>query len=516
MFEAELLQDRVDLVEDAWESTLGLAEAQTAGRQGDAGVSDLAGAGESGLIGMHDAVFGEDGVHRGFLVRRDVGNDEVRVRGDDEREAQRGGDLGEAGAILRTVFTIDDAAHVDVNAAVELAVALLVPAHVVFDGVKAERLGRGSLDARKAAHDFGAEAVEAHRLHGVFEAGVFALGAVAVVTLGGDDGFDGIDDIRTLRVKQRLAEEGSRVELAVAHAKAAADGDGVAFDFAIHDVRHEADVLRVDVRVIEGLDGHADLEFTREVKFAVDGIVAFDCFRLLADGGIDLGVLDPIRIDLFAVEPDVGIGGGAPEEALADLFGEFLRVGMHGVLDRRGRAHGVAHDIAAGAHRREAAVADIADDFLHAAFEHAVELDALAVGEAHVAHRFGAKGVVDHPLLGGDAAAGHFAADHEAPGLVLLFLGKLGTQVAVILLVGAVVLHEDVAVLRDARGAGISEKLGKLATEAGGGEFDVFDGGFAHKRRFWGAARVPQNEAKARLAGQFGRNAACGAIRARF
>ena len=126
-------------------------------------------------------------------------------------------------------------------------------------------------------------------------------------------------------------------------------------------------------------------------------------------------------------------------------------------------------------------MADVADDFLHAAFEHAVELDALAVREAHVAHGFGAKGIVDHPLLGGDASAGHFAADHKAPGLFLLLFGKLGTQVAVILLVGAVVLHEDVAVLRDARGAGISEKLGKLATEAGGGEFDIFDGGFGHR-----------------------------------
>jgi hypothetical protein len=43
-----------------------------------------------------------------------------------------------------------------------------------------------------------------------------------------------------------------------------------------------------------------------------------------------------------------------------------------------------------------------------------------------------------------------------------------------------VVLHEDVAVLRDAGGAGVSEKLGELATEAGGGELDVFDGGFGH------------------------------------
>jgi hypothetical protein len=130
---------------------------------------------------------------------------------------------------------------------------------------------------------------------------------------------------------------------------------------------------------------------------------------------------------------------------------------MHGVLDRSGGAHGVAHDIAAGTHGAETAVADVVDDFFHAAFEHAVELDALAVGEAHVAEGLGAKVVVDHPLLGGDASAGHLAADHEAPGLFELGLGALGAHIAVILLVGAVVLDEDVAVLRDVRGAGVSE-----------------------------------------------------------
>jgi hypothetical protein len=189
----------------------------------------------------------------------------------------------------------------------------------------------------------------------------------------------------------------------------------------------------------------------------VDGIIAFGSLGGLTDGWIDLGVFDPLGIDLFTVEPDVGIGSGAPEEALADLFRELLGVGMDGVFYRRGGAHGVAHDIAAGTHGAEAALADIVDDFFQAAFEHAVELDALAVGQAHVAAGFRAKIVVDEPLRGGDAAAGHLAADHEAPGFFELGLGALGAHVAVVLLVGAVVLEENVRVLRDVWGAGVSE-----------------------------------------------------------
>jgi hypothetical protein len=59
------------------------------------------------------------------------------------------------------------------------------------------------------------------------------------------------------------------------------------------------------------------------------------------------------------------------------------------------------------------------------------------------------------------------------------------------------VLHEDIAVLRDAGGAGISEKLGELATEAGGGQLDIFDGGFGHRNGGEKGARVADSGGKA-------------------
>ena len=140
---------------------------------------------------------------------------------------------------------------------------------------------------------------------------------------------------------------------------------------------------------------------------------------------------------------------------------------MYGVLDRCRWAHGVAHHIAAGTHGAKTAVADIGNDFFQAAFKHAVELNSLAVGQTHVAKGLLAKVVMDEPLLGCDTAAGHLAADHETPGFVELGLGAFGADIAVILLVGAVVFEQDVGVLRDVRGAGISELLGQMATEAG-------------------------------------------------
>lgn len=441
-YHAKFTEDRVDLVHDAWEGAFGLTEAQTAGRQGDASVGDFAGTGH--VITVDDAVLGEDGIDLGFVGGIDVGEDQIGVRRDDDRAFHGLGYLTEAGSILRLAISIGDAAHADKDGAVELAVTLLVPTEGVFDAVEFQFFGWEGFDAGQAADDFGAEAVDAHGLHGVLHACVFALGAVAMITLGGDDGLSGINDVGALHIKEWLAEEGPRAELAMAHAESATDGDGVAFDFTIYDMWHKAAVLGVKIDVVAGLDSYGDLEFTREINLTIDGIFTFRGCGGGADIRIHLRVLDPLRVDLFAIKPHVGISGGAPEEALADFFRELLSVGVDGVLDRCRRAHGIADDIAAGTHGAKAAMADVVDDFFEAAFEHAMELDALTIGQAHVAHGLGAKLVMDEPLFGADSPAGHFAADHEAPSLVELGFIALGSLIAVVLLITAMKFEQHV------------------------------------------------------------------------
>ncbi len=107
-----------------------------------------------------------------------------------------------------------------------------------------------------------------------------------------------------------------------------------------------------------------------------------------------------------------------------------------------------------------------------------MELDTLAVGEAHVSKCLGAKIIVNEPLFCTDAAARHFAPDHETPRFLELRLRALGADVAVILLIRAMVLKEDIRVVRDVRGASICKQFSELATEAFRGDFDLFDGGF--------------------------------------
>ena len=280
-----------------------------------------------------------------------------------------------------------------------------------------------------------------------------------MIPLGGDDRFDGVHSVGTMNVEQRPGEEGASGQVAMVHAKATTDKEGVAFDLSVHDVRGESDVLGEDVGVIAGGNGDTDLEFPRQVKLTVDGVVTFGGLGDGAHGRIDLGVLDPLRVDFFAVEPDVRISGGAPEEALGDFFGEAWGVLVGGVFNGASRAHGVADDVSAGAHGGETTVADIVDDFFESAFEHAMQLNALTIGEAHVAHGFFTEVIVDEPLLRGDASTGHFRADHEAPGFFLFGFDEGRALVAIILLIGAVVLEQNVHVLRDVRSAGVSKKF---------------------------------------------------------
>ena len=254
------------------------------------------------------------------------------------------------------------------------------------------------------------------------------------------------------------------------HAKTAADGDGVAFHFAIDEVRHKSEVLREDVDVILGLDGDTDFEFAGEVKLPVNRV--FSAFFVHGDGlcpdvRIDLR-LSPVEIDFLAIKPDIRVGGGLPEEALAEFLREELGIGAGGILDWSGGGHGIAHHVAAGSHGGQAAAADAGDDCFEVAFEHAVELDSLTVSKADGAFGKHAQIVMDEPLAGGDAAARHFGADHEGPCFVLLFLGQGGTFIAVVLLIGAVKFEKHVFGIPDMGQGGVGEVFGDDTPEAQG------------------------------------------------
>ena len=111
VFEAEVAEGGVDGIHETREGAFGLAEGEAAGGEGDAGVGDGAGAGEADVVGVDDAVFGEDGVDFGLIRGIDVSEDEVGVGSDDDGAADGFGDFAEASAVLGAAVFVVDAAQ---------------------------------------------------------------------------------------------------------------------------------------------------------------------------------------------------------------------------------------------------------------------------------------------------------------------------------------------------------------------------------------------------------------------
>ena len=126
---------------------------------------------------------------------------------------------------------------------------------------------------------------------------------------------------------------------------------------------------------------------------------------------------------------------------------------------RRRAAHDVALDVAAGGQRGKLNFVDAVNRLPQIVLQHAVQLQALAAGDAQ-------RGVADfvaqielgQQLLAGQLAAGNLGADHERVGLgalALVLRAAAGPRVAVVLLVGAVMLQQ--------LDAGLAEKVVRVA-----------------------------------------------------
>ena len=90
---------------------------------------------------------------------------------------------------------------------------------------------------------------------------------------------------------------------------------------------------------------------------------------------------------------------------------------------------------------------DAVDELVQRALVDEVELHALAGREAHRPVRQLGETVEGEPLLGGQLAAGDGGADHAGVGERQLLRRPLAPNVAVVLLVDAVELEEDLAAL---------------------------------------------------------------------
>ena len=154
------------------------------------------------------------------------------------------------------------------------------------------------------------------------------------------------------------------------------------------------------------------------------------------------------------------------ERLRGEGFADLEAVGVNGFaglrVGGRGRGGDVAVDVAARRERGEEGLVDLGDQRAQAGFYDAVKLDALTRGDAQgVVAVLGGEVVEGDPLGRGHDAARDAAADHHD-----VFLACLA-EVAVVLLVNAVKLHELLVIGREMIGGLVGDGGRELAGENG-------------------------------------------------
>ena len=202
--------------------------------------------------------------------------------------------------------------------------------------------------------------------------------------------------------------------------------------------RHKIQIVGVQIHIVVRRNHHGGFEFARQIVFAehrLGGVAAFYAFFQRGGFGELLG-----GMQLFAIEPDFGVGQRFGQQMLADFFRPLISFAVQRRFHRIAGAQHVAVDIAGGSDGIEPQFVEPLMHGLDVVFEHAVKLKGLAVGEADgTIQGLRAGKLVDaQPLFGLDNATGQTAAQHHVFERLELLRHTLGADVAIVLLIHAV------------------------------------------------------------------------------
>ena len=216
--------DLGDAVDHRRADTLRLRQRQTAGRQGGAGHRPAVD--RQQILGELDAVAAQRRLDRLAVAVLDIRQDQVLGRHQDQRRLEAADDLAQTRP-QRDGIGILDAPAGDRQAQIPAAVALGMPAQMIDHLERRHRAGIFQGMAQLPLH-LPLEPVEAALVDRVFQAGVPAVGPVAVVALDGHHGLDRRDQVVRLDEGDEARQPGICLRLVVRHAKTAADREIVA------------------------------------------------------------------------------------------------------------------------------------------------------------------------------------------------------------------------------------------------------------------------------------------------
>src|SRR5690625_165461 len=144
---------------------------------------------------------------------------------------------------------------------------------VVLEGHRPRRLERPAAPLCELLKEPGSTVA----VEGVFETGAVAILAIAEVALDTHDDFGELRRLVGFDETHRLGQARITVLAGVELPHAATDADVETLQFAVFHNCNQAQILAVDINVVDRRNDVAHLEFARQVQIAVDRLLVFAC-----------------------------------------------------------------------------------------------------------------------------------------------------------------------------------------------------------------------------------------------
>src|SRR5271157_4436495 len=328
-----------EVVENRGQGTFRLGDSQSARGQGGAGHRPAADFRDP--LDRGDAVLFQPGVD--FLTPGGVkvGQQDRLLAGEPGRDPVAIEEGTQPAEEPERAFVLDPAI-LDRYPQEELAVALLVPAHVVIDVGHDDRPRLGQRVAQVLL-DLGPKRGHTPVVDDVLEPGPLAVRAVAEIAKDLEHGLADRERLLTIDIAERDGQKRERLVGARGGAQAAAHKHVVADDPAVLDNRQETQVVGMNVCAVIVRKGEGCLELARQVRLAVKRLD-----RVIGRGRHLGRTRRRQGLDLFAVKPDLPVARGPGRGVCGPAASVVLKLVSECVVDGRGAAQDVALHVAAG------------------------------------------------------------------------------------------------------------------------------------------------------------------------
>mmetsp|Transcript_14861 Transcript_14861/g.26220 ORF Transcript_14861/g.26220 Transcript_14861/m.26220 type:complete len:603 (-) Transcript_14861:223-2031(-) len=336
--EANRLEHVADADIDVRETTFGLRNGETAERHCRTGHGETVD--RVPLVDILDSTLGKHG--NDFLLPSglDVTEDNALVRSQSNGDAELL-DNGAEGFLSLPL----NAAVLDIDTVVKVAIALLTPAHIVL----VLPLGQGLELLELLTHillNHRLELVDTPLVDEILEASLATVVAPSVVTLSSKDGLDGMEDVILVNIANMVGKTGESIIVTMSATKASTDGEVESLELALVVANYDnTEIVGVDINAIISGNGNSNLKLTRKELCTVERlrtVLEIGTEAIVSTVLSHLGILLLEGNEFLAVKPNVIISTRLRSKKVSNVVGIFHAVLIIGSVDKRRRC---THDV---------------------------------------------------------------------------------------------------------------------------------------------------------------------------